>query len=87
MTNVLLIESSNNNLFLEYVSSTQIYERSGLLRIKLEIIPLDIVVEQIIDTHCCYPKVEYKPIQDNYKLGSQNTTVMRMAKYLIHRHI
>ena len=36
MTNILLIESSNNNLFLEYVSSTQIYERSGLLRIKLE---------------------------------------------------
>ena len=58
------------------------------LRIKLEIIPNIIVISEtkIIDTHCCYPKVGYKAIQDNYKLGSQNTTVMRMAKFLINRH-
>ena len=37
-------------------------------------------------THCCYPKVEYKPIQDNYKLGSQNSTVMKRAKYIINRN-
>jgi hypothetical protein len=87
MDNELINASNNNNLFLEYFSSTQVYSRSGSLKIKLEIIPTIIISETIIDTHCCYPKIEYKPIQDNYKLGSQNTTVMRMAKYIINRHI
>jgi hypothetical protein len=39
-----------------------------------------------IVTHCCYPKVEYKPIQDSYKLGSQNSTVMKRVKYIINRN-
>ena len=42
--------------------------------------------EKPIVTHCCYPKVEYKPIQDNYKLGSQNSTVMKRVKYIINRN-
>ena len=81
--------NAGNNLFLEYFSNTQDYRKSGpgSLIINLEIIPNIVVAETIIDTHCCYPKVEYKPIQDNYKLGSQNTTVMRMAKFIINRHI
>ena len=81
--------NAGNNIVLEYFSNTQDYEKSGpgSLRIKLEIIPTIVIAETIIDTHCCYPKVEYKPIQDNYKLGSQNTTVMRMAKLIINRHI
>jgi hypothetical protein len=87
MNNQLLIESSNNRLFLDYFSSTNVYPRIGQLRIKLQITPSIVVGETIIDTHCCYPKVEYKPIQDNYKLGSQNTAVMRMAKFIINRHI
>ena len=87
MNNQLLIESSANNLFVEYFSSTNVYPRPGQLRIKLQIIPSIIIAETSITTHCCYPKVEYKPIQDNYKLGSQNTAVMRMAKYIINRHI
>jgi hypothetical protein len=87
MDNRLITASNNNSLFLEYYSSTNVYKRSGLLRIKLEITPTIVIAETIIDTHCCYPKVEYKPIQDNYKLGSQNTTVMRMAKFIINRHI
>ena len=87
MNNELINASNNNNLFLEYFSSTQNYPRSGSLKIKLEIIPTIVISETIIDTQCCYPKIEYKPIQDNYKLGSQNTTVMRIAKYLINRHI
>lgn len=33
--------------------------------------------------HCCYPAVYYKPIQHNYKLGSSNSTAMRMAKFII----
>ena len=35
------------------------------------------------NTHCCYPAVYYKPIQHNYKLGSSNSTAMRMAKFII----
>ena len=87
MNNDLLNASKNNSLFLEYFSNIQDYNRSGSLKIKLEIIPSIVVEEQIIDTHCCYPKVEYKPLQDNYKLGSQNTVAMRMAKYIVNRHI
>ena len=87
MNNRLITASNNNALFLEYYSSTNVYERSGILRIKLEITPTIVIAETIIDTHCCYPRIEYKPIQDNYKLGSQNTTVMRMAKFIINRHI
>ena len=87
MNNKLLIESSANNLFVEYYSKTNVYPRPGQLRIRLQIIPSIVIAETIITTHCCYPKVEYKPIQDNYKLGSQNTAVMRMAKYIINRHI
>jgi len=87
MNNQLVIESSANNLYVEYYSKTDVYPRPGQLRIKLQIIPSIIIAETSITTHCCYPKVEYKPIQDNYKLGSQNTAVMRMAKYIINRHI
>jgi hypothetical protein len=88
LMNIDLI-NAGNNLFLEYFSNTQDYRKSGpgSLIINLEIIPTIVTTETIIDTHCCYPKVEYKPIQDNYKLGSQNTTVMRMAKFIINRHI
>ena len=42
-----------------------------------------IIKETQIITHCCYPAVEYKPIQDNYKLGSQSATSIRRAKYII----
>jgi hypothetical protein len=42
-------------------------------------------VKQII--HCCYPRVEYKPgLPDNYTSGSQNSRVMRRAKYIINRN-
>jgi hypothetical protein len=59
----------------------------GIFKIKLEITRKEIVAVSTIDTHCCYPKVDYKPIQDSYKLGSQNSTVMRMAKYIVNRKI
>ena len=32
---------------------------------------------------CCYPKVYYKPIQDNYKLGSSNSASLRLSKLII----
>ena len=34
-------------------------------------------------THCCYPAVYYKPVQHNYKLGSSNSSSMRLAKFII----
>ena len=52
----------------------------------LTINAVNVIVETPIVTHCCYPRVEYKAIQDNYKLGSQNTTKMRFAKYIINRN-
>ena len=35
----------------------------------------------------CPCPVYYKPIQHNYKLGSQNSSVMKYAKLIINRHI
>ena len=32
---------------------------------------------------CCYPQVYYKPIQHNYKLGSQSATINRISKIII----
>jgi len=86
MNNRLIVASKTNDLFLEYVSSTNTYSKVGRFKIKLTIEPTQ-VNNEVIDPHCCYPKVEYKPIQDNYKLGSQNSTVMRMAKYIINRNV
>ena len=72
---------------LKYISKTSII--TGLyneITIKLQILPIIIIEETQNPTHCCYPKVEYKPIQDNYKLGSQNTINMRRAKFIINRN-
>ena len=83
-----LIEASNNAIYIKYYSSQQYYDIQGVFKIKLQINrEPEVIATTIIDTHCCYPKIEYKPIQDNYKLGSQNSTAMRMAKYLINRRI
>jgi hypothetical protein len=79
--------SNDDTLYIKYFSSTQVYDVEGIFKIKLEIIRREIVAQSSITTHCCYPKVDYKPIQDSYKLGSQNSTVMRMAKYIINRNI
>ena len=73
-------------IILEYVSSIEFYRIQGEFEIILQLQPLA-QIEEVIDSHCCYPKVYYKPIQDNYKLGSQNATVMKYVKYIINRHI
>jgi hypothetical protein len=64
--------------------TTRISSQYRTLTVKAIIIEEE-EVKPII-THCCYPKVEYKPIQDNYKLGSQNSTVMKRVKYIINRN-
>ena len=65
--------------------TTRITSQYRTLTVNAVIIEEEEEVKPII-THCCYPKVEYKPIQDNYKLGSQNSTVMKRAKYIINRN-
>jgi hypothetical protein len=39
--------------------------------------------EEIFNKQCCYPKVYYKPIQHNYKLGAYSTTVSRISKIIV----
>jgi hypothetical protein len=85
--NGFINNDDDDNLYIKYFSSTQVYDVQGIFKIKLEITRREIVAQSSIDSHCCYPKVDYKPIQDSYKLGSQNSTVMRMAKYIINRNI
>jgi hypothetical protein len=65
--------------------TNRITSQSRTLTVNALIIEEEEEVKPII-THCCYPKVEYKPIQDNYKLGSQNTLKMRRSKFVINRN-
>jgi len=60
--------------------------RTGTISRNLTVTPFisPVIADKV--THCCYPKVEYKEIQHNYKLGSQNATVMKFAKFIINRN-
>jgi hypothetical protein len=82
---ITLLQPRTYNL--TYVSSISALSDSfeSVTRI-LQVNPIVVSVVAQIDPHCCYPKVEYKPIQDNYKLGSQNTIKMRRAKFIINRN-
>jgi hypothetical protein len=73
---------------LEYISRASTITNSIASQSRTLIVNAAIIPEEVkpIVTHCCYPKVEYKPIQDNYKLGSQNSTVMKRVKYIINRN-
>ena len=85
MNNELVPASKANQLYIEFNSSTISHPQPGIFKIRLTI--EEIIINTIIDTHCCYPREVLVPRLDNYKLGSQNTTAMRMAKYLANRHI
>ena len=68
--------------YLLYISSASPITND--IRSENRILNITIAIKDIpIITHCCYPKVEYKPIQDNYKLGSQNARRIKRAKYII----
>jgi len=73
---------------LEYISRASTITNSITSQSRTLIVNAAIIEEEVkpIVTHCCYPKVEYKPIQDNYKLGSQNTLKMRRSKFVINRN-
>ena len=45
----------------------------------------EVVIEEK-QIHCCYPKVYYKPIQHSYKMGSANSSAMRLAKIIMNQH-
>jgi len=81
---IILKVGSYNLIYISKTSS--ITNRSNSESRILTIKEVIVIEETAIPTHCCYPKVEYKPIQDNYKLGSQNSTVMKRAKYIINRN-
>ena len=68
--------------YLLYISSASPITND--VKTENRILNITIAIKDIpINTHCCYPKVEYNPIQDNYKLGSQNARRIKRAKYII----
>ena len=65
-------------------TATGIYNNIGTINRNIRVLEEDAILsEPEKNTHCCYPAVYYKPIQHNYKLGSSNSTAMRMAKFII----
>ena len=79
---IILKAGSYNLIYISKLSSitNRSNSESRILTVK------EVIEEKQIPIHCCYPFVEYKPIQDNYKLGSQNTVNMRRAKFVINRN-
>ena len=47
---------------------------------------VELIDSDEINKVCCYPKVLYKDIQHNYKLGSSNSTAMIRSKFIINNH-
>jgi hypothetical protein len=41
------------------------------------------IIEKIKPKVCCYPKVYYKPIQHNYKMGSSNSISSRLSQIIV----
>ena len=84
---ILLDVGTYTLIYISKVSTVTNRSTSQNRTLKVEAIE-EVSVEEVksIITHCCYPKVEYKPIQDNYKLGSQNTIKMRRSKFVINRN-
>lgn len=67
-------------------TATGIYNNIETINRNIRVLEEDAIIiepEPEKNTHCCYPAVYYKPIQHNYKLGSSNSTAMRMAKFII----
>ena len=78
--------SSDPKTYLNAITytATGIYNNIGTINRNIRVLEEDAILsEPEKNTHCCYPAVYYKPIQHNYKLGSSNSTAMRMAKFII----
>ena len=81
--NKLSIDISNNFAIYTYIyDDINKVSRTITLTRPINITETDIEIGKE-KVHCCFPKVYYKPIQHNYKLGASNSTAMRLAKFII----
>ena len=88
ISKILLDAGTYTLIYISQASTvtTRITSQYRTLTVNAVIIEEEEEVKPII-THCCYPKVEYKPwLPDNYTSGSQNSTVMKRVKYIINRN-
>ena len=82
---IILKVGSYNLIYISKTSS--ITNRSNSESRILTVNEVIVIGETAIPTHCCYPKVDYKPgLPSNYTSGSQNSTVMKRAKLIINRN-
>lgn len=82
---IILKVGSYNLIYISKASS--ITNRSNSESRILTVNEVIVTGETAIPTHCCYPKVDYKPgLPSNYTSGSQNSTVMKRAKLIINRN-
>ena len=68
------------------LGQTNSIKRDVSINLYIPDVTSDIDFEIPIETkpiNCCYPKVYYKEIQHNYKLGSASTTVSRLSKIIV----
>ena len=75
-------ENFNSDIsFIIYKAVSKINLAGSTIAIRfLEVIT---AAEPVKPTICCYPKIYYKAIQHNYKMGASNSAAMRMAKIMI----
>ena len=80
---IVTLEPKTYNDAITYTASG-IYNNIKTINRNIRVLE-DTIIRELEEknTHCCYPAVYYKPIQHNYKLGSSNSTAMRMAKFII----
>jgi len=84
-SNIILKVGSYNLLYISKTSS--ITNRNNSETRILTVKEVIVIQEEVIATHCCYPKVDYKPgLPSNYTSGSQNSTVMKRAKLIINKN-
>ena len=79
----ILKAGSYNLIYISKASSVtnRSNSESRILTIK------EVIEEKQTPIHCCYPKVDYKPsLPSDYTSGSQNSAIMKRAKFIINRN-
>jgi hypothetical protein len=79
---IIIRNTDNEPEQIKYIATSErgTNYQTTLLR---DIVITNTAIEDEIDKVCCYPKVYYKPFVDTYKLGSSNTTAMRLSKLIL----
>ena len=76
-----------NILFINNIPNTVVYNIINNLSIEIEYTRLieitDLDDTESVKINCCWPKVYYKNIQHNYKLGSSASNVSRLSKIIL----